>query len=452
MQLLAEPKVNFVLYGGAIRGAKTIWLAMMFAYFAIYYPNSRWAIMRMDGPKIRLNLLPSVSLIYSNPEIARFIVDINKTSNTYTFANGSVIQLFAESHTTDKDMTRFHGLEVNGFGLDELPEFQEQTWRKCFERAGAWLNAKPGANGKKPRPMVLATANPTKNWVKTEIYDKWFHNILPKTWRYIQARVFDNPYVPQSYLDNLKENMTPENYERFVGGDWEYVDANGHEWLHKFNYTTHVRSVPYLNKQSSFLTFDFNVWPYMTLLCFQLEELPEIGGYRVRFYDEFCLSHPDNSAEAVCKAWIKKYPNVYGQRPVSYCGDASGESNVPGFGSVKAFNPVRATLAKYLHDSSNLVYRKEFFNEFVRKFVNDMLDGHLPVEIWIDENNCKKLIKDIQVCLEDPKGGFVKVKVVDPKTKIKYEQNGHCVDAMKYGLLSVFSQTYEEKYHRKNGY
>lgn len=452
--MLRDPQVSFMLYGGAIRGAKTIWLAIMFAYLAIFYPNSRWVILRSDRPKIKTNLLPSINLIYNHPEISRYIVDRNRTDLTYTFDNGSVVQLFAESYTQDKDMTRFHGLEVNGFGLDELSEFQEQTLDKCFERAGSWLNAKPGPNGKKPRALVLATCNPTKNWVKTRIYDKHIEGILPEGWRYLQAKVTDNPFVKRSWVANLKKNMTPVNYQRFVDGDWEYVVSNGHEWIFNFNYTQHVRKTDYIKDVPSYLTFDFNVWPYMTMLCFQLEKAKINGeeGYRVRFYDEICLEHPRNDAAECCKEWIKRYPKVYGRVPVNYCGDASGENRIPGFGDKKAFNEVRKALADYTHASSDRVYRKQFFNEFLRKFLNDIFGGYLPVEIWIDETRCTKFIKDLQETIEDPKGGFVKEMVVDPKTKVKHEKNGHCVDAGKYGLLSVFSQLYEERYHRNNGY
>ncbi|WP_026629500.1 hypothetical protein [Dyadobacter alkalitolerans] len=450
IEVLSSTDVSFLLYGGAIRGAKTIWLAIVFAELAMIYPNSRWAIMRADRPKITNNLVPSVNYIYSQDRYKSRIVSRNKADLTYTFDNGSVVQLFPESFTQDKDMTRFHGLEVNGFGLDELSEFQEQTLDKCFERAGSWLNAEANSFGHKPRPLVLGTCNPTKNWVKTRIYDRFIEGTLPETWRYIQAKVTDNPFVPKSYLTSLKTNMTAINYQRFVDGDWEYVESNGHEWIYNFNYTQHVRSVPYLPGIPSFLTFDFNVWPYMTLLCFQLEPKVINGhqGYVVRFYDEFCLPHPRNTAEAVCQEWIKKYPAVYGPAPVSYCGDASGENRIPGFGDRKAFNSVRRTLEPYLHSGSDRVYKKQFFNEFLRQFLNDIFAGYQPAEIWIDEVRCPKFIKDLQETIESPTGGFLKEKTVDPKTKVSYERNGHCVDAGKYGLLSVFSQLYENNYHR----
>lgn len=446
--LLADPEVSFILYGGAIRGAKTYWLAVIFAKLAMLYPNSRWAIMRADRPKITNNLLPTVSHAYSQPEIRDHIAKINKSDYTFTFKNGSVVMLYSESYSSDKDMSRFHGLEVNGFGLDEISEFQEQTLDKCFERAGAWLNADKSIHGKKPRPIVIATANPTKNWVKQRIYDPYINGTLPDGWRYVQAKVSDNPFVPLSYRINLKKNMTPLNYQRFVDGDWEYVESFGHEWLHEFAYSNHVKKVDYLPDKPSYLTFDFNVMPYMTLLCFQI--ITENERLQIRFYDEICLEHPKNTGEAVCKEWIRRYPEKYGPVPVYYCGDSSGENRIPGFGETKAFNPVRKTLALYLHTNSDKVYKRQFFNEFVRSMLNDILAGYKQVDIVIDESRCPKLIKDIQESLEDPQGGFMKVKVKHPKTGVQYETNGHCVDALKYGILSVLSSMYENEYHKKN--
>lgn len=454
-----DPRISFQLYGGAIRGAKTAKLAIEAALFAMAYPNSRWVIMRSDRPKIVTNLLPTVSHFYSMDGIIEHVVKVNRSELTFTFDNGSVVQLFAESYSQDKDMNRFHGLEANGFFLDELSEFQEQTLNKCFERAGSWLNAEPSIFGKKPRSIVSATCNPTKNWVKTELYDKYIQNRshegwIKEGWVYIPAKITDNPKVPNSYYVGLKQNMTPLNYQRFVDGDWEYVESNGHEWIYNFDYSSHVQKVDYLPDVATYLTFDFNVWPYMTLICFQVVQIPD--GYQVRFYDEFCLPHPKNTAEDVCKAWIDKYPKTYGKIPVSYCGDASGENKIPGFGDKKAFNAVRSTLAPYLHNSSDRVYKKQFFNEFVRKFINDIFSGTLrdrsQVQIIIDEVNCPKFIKDIQVTIENPNGGFIKEKTIDQKTKVTYEKNGHCVDAGKYGLLSVFSGLYENQYHNNKSF
>lgn len=367
----------------------------------------------------------------------------------FNFHNGSMVKLFAESFTSDPELHKFHGLEMNGFFFDELSEFQKKTFEKAFERAGAWQNALPNKWGRKPRPLVLGSCNPNKGWVKDEWYDKWEDGRLlveKPGWRYVPAKISDNPFIDPSYLKSLKENMSPINYRRFVEGDWNYQEAIGNEWLYKFDYSSHVKPVKYNPSLPTYLTYDFNVLPYMTLLAFQVSR--ENGVMYVRFYKEYCLEHPENTARAVTRAWIKDYRSDH-RAPVSYCGDAAGESRIPGFGEAKAFNEVRKELDPYLHNESDMVFKRQFFNEYARTMLNDILDQHVPIVVEIDERNCPKLIRDIQESREDTTGGLLKGKIKHPITGQMHEKNGHCVDAFKYGFLSVFSELYLSKYHNR---
>lgn len=448
---MADPSVTATLYGGAIRGAKTSLLAVSNYLKAVSFPNSRWCIMRADTPRITTNLLPSVANFYSKPELAQNIKSFNQNKLEFYFKNGSMIKLFPESFNQDKTLSRFLGLEMNGFSFDELSEFQQITYENAFVRAGSWLNAEPNKWGHKPKSSVDGSCNPTKNWVKEVWYDPWVDGSLATKkphWRYIPAKITDNPWVSQEYFDSLKQNMNPMNYQRFVDGDWEYTERKGNEWLYNFDYTQHVRrNVKFNPNLPTWLTYDFNVLPYQTLLCFQVEQQAS-GEYIIRFYKEYCFESPRNNAKDVTQAWIKDYPMVHGPMPVNYCGDKSGENRVPGFGDVNAFIPVKQTLERYLHKGSDMIFRRQFFNEFARTMLNDILSGTLPIVIEIDELNCPKLIRDIQESMEDEKGGVHKEKV-KMTNGLAYEKNGHCVDAFKYGLLSVFEDMYVKRYHNR---
>lgn len=453
-QLLANPDVTALLYGGAIRGAKTAWISLTMHHLASSFPNSRACIMRADTPRITTNLLPSVLNFYQKPAIAKTIKSFNKNTLEFTLFNKSTIKLFSESYNQDKTLSRFLGLEMNWFAFDELSEFQEATWEAALVRAGSWLNAGVNKWGHKPRRLVLASCNPSKEWVKKEWYDRWSEGRLEAekpNWRYVPAKITDNPWVDQEYLDDLKRTMSPMNYQRFVEGDWEYVESQGNEWIYRFDYTRHVKQVAYNPNLPTFLTYDFNVLPYQTLLAFQVEEID--GVWYIRFYDEFCLESPKNNVRDVSIEWASKYRSAGRMAPLFYCGDASGENRIPGFGEQRAFNEVRRTLAPFgLHSSSNRVFTRQFFNEFARMFLNDCFSGvsrgGLPIVVEIDQKRCPTLIKDIQVTLENKDGGFTKVKAFN-KNGLAFEKNGHCVDAMKYGFLSVFSDVYLRQYHNK---
>ena len=199
-------KYEFILYGGAIRGGKTFSLLGLFILLCKIYPKSRWAIVRKDLPVIKRNLYPSWNKIKPKNYIKKHDLE----THTVTFTNASQIIFFPESYDTDKDYNRWRGLEVNGFGFDEINECQEKTLYKAFERAGSYIIK----NGKQPPPLVVATCNPTKNWLKPLIYDKWKEHSLIDSWVYIPSKITDNPYIDEpvdveNIVDFSHENLKP---------------------------------------------------------------------------------------------------------------------------------------------------------------------------------------------------------------------------------------------------
>jgi predicted phage terminase large subunit-like protein len=216
-KLVKDKDVNIILYGGAIRGGKTRWLIMSVLLYLIEYPNSRGVIIRRDFPTLKKNLYPSLAdilLLGFND----FILKKNLSDYTFELSNGSVLTLMSESYDVDKDLNRFRGLEANIIAIDEINEVQEVTFEKCIERAGTWFKSIAPAK-------ILATCNPTHNWVKTRFYDPYIKNELKPQWVYISSKITDNPFTPKEYLEGLKRNMNPILYQRFVDGDWDVKET-----------------------------------------------------------------------------------------------------------------------------------------------------------------------------------------------------------------------------------
>ena len=210
---------TFTLYGGAIRGGKSYWLLLCLLSNCFKYDKSRWLVVRESLPTLRRTILISFQRLLDEG-FQQYIKEFNQQTMTVTFTNGSQIIFLAESFDTDKELNRFKGLEINGAGLDEINELQEATFNKVIERSGSWT----GSSG---CPIqILATCNPSGGWVKSRIYDKWKDNALPPTWAYIPAKISDNPHIPKDYIESLKANMPPHEYDVFVNGNWE-VDLNG---------------------------------------------------------------------------------------------------------------------------------------------------------------------------------------------------------------------------------
>lgn len=246
---------NIILFGGAIRGGKTYWLIITIAALASKYPKSRWVIVRESLPTLQKTTLVTFNQLLQSG-LSEHIKDFNHQTNTVTFVNDSQIIFMSESFDQDKELNRFRGLEVNGFGLEEINELREETFNKCIERAGTWFHAG------KIKPLILATCNPTNGWVKERFYDRYQENKLPDSWEYIPSLIIDNPYLPEGYLENLKVNMTPQDYRKFVEGDWTVYKVNN-AFATQFDENRHVSFMAEFDpKKQLIISIDFNLNPF----------------------------------------------------------------------------------------------------------------------------------------------------------------------------------------------
>jgi hypothetical protein len=294
---------SFILYGGAIRGGKTFVMLALFILLSRFYPGSRWAIVRKDLPVIKKNLYPSWNKI----KPTNFIQSHPQDTHTVTFKNGSQIIFFPESFATDKDQDRWKGLEVNGFGFEEVNECQQSSLFKAFERAGSYIikDAKI-----QPKPLVVATCNPTQGWVKDIVYTPWKEGTLKSTWLYIQSKIYDNlPLLTQQpdYLPSLKENLNVFEYMVFVDGDWDVQLKTGGEFLRSFELGLHVKPVQYDIENTMHVSIDSNVYPHIAISVWQLVKTD--GGWIIRQVEELPAADPENTASRAGKKvseWLQE--------------------------------------------------------------------------------------------------------------------------------------------------
>lgn len=273
---------NIILFGGAIRGGKTYCLLLTLISLASKHKNSRWVIVRESLPTLQKTTLVTFNELLKQG-LDQHISEFNRSTNTVTFTNGSQLVFMSESFDQDKELNRFRGLECNGFGLEEVNELREETFNKCIERAGTWLH---GGNIK---PLIFSTCNPTNGWVKDIFYNRWVENKLPPTWEYIPSLITDNNYLPHDYVDNLKANMTPQDYRKFVEGDWNvYKISNA--FATQFDENKHISpQAEFDGKKQLIISIDFNLNPFAVTFyhwfqdndgtkCYQIDEAEIVNG------------------------------------------------------------------------------------------------------------------------------------------------------------------------------
>lgn len=242
--------------------------------------------------------------------------------------------------------------------------------------------------------------------------------------------------LPENYISDRLADLTSAQALKFVFG-YPFSKTGG-EYFTQFDRLTHIQPCPLIKGAPFHITLDFNVLPYMTLLCAQIEETAI--EFRIRFFKEYCLSSPKNSTEAVCEELILDYQDDI--LDLFYYGDASGKSRVAGFGDdMTNFNTLREKLEYFITDASNRVSKKNAGVLKRRSFIERILAGKVwlgtkRVVIVIDPA-CKELIKDMQYLMLGKDG---KLKELATNAEgASYQKLGHTSDAAEYLVCELLS-------------
>lgn len=396
--IAGQTKNRYFIYGGAIRGGKTfVCLAILIA-LARKYPGSRWHIIRDSFTTLEQTTIPSFEKILPQQSTIVRRYNRNKANFFVEFINGSQIFFISESFYSDPDLTWMLGLETNGIFLEQIEGLQEETFEQSLQRIGSWII------DPMPIPIILSTFNPTQNWVKEKIYDKWIKGELKEPYYYMQALPNDNPTVTAEQWEAWKR-LDPINYKRFVEGSWDAFAVNN-PFAYAFSEEKHVNSIEKDESDYIQLSFDFNIDPSTCIAS----QSPYIG--KTNILKEFRLENSD--IYEMCGRIKSTYPNDV----FIVTGDATGHNrSALTKGNINYYTVIKQEL--------NLVdtqMKQPSINPAVadtRVLLNSMFQNG---EIAIDAS-CKYLIDDLKYCEVDDSGDI-------DKTKDKHRT--HLLDCLRY--------------------
>lgn len=307
---------RFFFYGGAIRGGKTYVCLYILVKLARLFPRSRWHIFRSDFPELEDTTIPSMEKLLG-AEGKDFIWKRKASNYHIVFSNGSKIFFKSENLMKDPELKWMLGLETNGIFLEQMEGLSEKLLSRAIERLGSWYIPNM------PPPLLFGTFNPTDNWVKKKLYDRWRDNALPEDWFYQEALPSDNPFVTPDQWKNW-ENLDPISYNQLIKSVWKFLnDAklfaySFNEEKHKVDVNTPEGKEWHIAKKGLpvKLIFDFNVDP-MTCLVAQNDGLKW-----AKVLQEYRLTDSDifEVLTRIYTDWI--VPGYY----VVATGDASGRA------------------------------------------------------------------------------------------------------------------------------
>lgn len=208
-----------ILYGGAKGGGKSYLGCSLIFGDALIYPGTHYYIARKELNDLRKFTIPSIHEVFKNwgLDVDKY-APFNGQDNIFNLHNGSKVYLVAcNIIPSDPLFERFGSMQMTRGWLEEAGEIPESAKANLWLATGRWKNEEY-----KLKKKQLMTANPKKGFLKRDFVDPWKKNTLSYKKKFVQAFATDNAYLPQDYIETLKNEKDVVRRQRLWLGDWDY--------------------------------------------------------------------------------------------------------------------------------------------------------------------------------------------------------------------------------------
>lgn len=217
LKVLEDKTHTEIFIGGAAGGSKSFTGCLWQIMRRMKYPGSRGFIARARLKSLKESTLLTFFEVCKLMKL-RFNKDFtyNAISGLIKFSNGSeeyLRDLFY--YPSDPEFVSLGSTEYTDGFIDEMAEIGEQAYQIIRSR----MRFKLDEFGLIPK--IGMGSNPCKTFIYKEFYRKWKDNQLEPYKAYIFASVYDNPFISEHYIENLKK-LDPINRARLLEGNWEY--------------------------------------------------------------------------------------------------------------------------------------------------------------------------------------------------------------------------------------
>lgn len=401
------------MYGGAAGGGKTAALVAEAVTYALEYPKARIYLFRRTIPELKQSVVPEIYK-QCGPYIESGGMRYNSQDRTFTFRNGSIIQLaYCENLA---DMYRYQSAEIHLLLIDELTHFTQEEYE--------YLKTRIRSTGEHPLKVMCATnpGNIGHGWVKSYFIDvsspeKIFTDKQGNSRMFVPAKIDDHPIEAFriSYSRQLDSLSDPDLKRALRSGDWDIFSGQVFtEWRREKDDGKPFHVIdpfPIPSFWTKWMAYDWGYNTYAAALWFARDpQTTRIFVYR-EFYKHAMAASAQaeeilslDSSEVISTRWAD--PSLWKQH-----------------GNVETGESVAAIFEK-----SGLIFqpanndRKSGLNA-VHEALSTLPDGLPGVQFF---SNCVNCIRTIPSLPYDPH----KQEDVDTRAE------DHCFDDLRYGLVN----------------
>lgn len=215
--ILQKPEITQVFFGGAAGGGKSYLGSMWLLYNSISYPGTRWLLGRSRLSTLKESTIVTLRDIINNFNLTGG-VEFKLHDKRIEFYNGSVIVLRDLFYYPSNPDYGLGSVEYSGGFIDEGSEIRSDAYSKIMSRLRYKLDEY------NITPKLLIASNPTRGFLYNEFYLPSINGSLKKTRKFIRSLPGDNPSLPESYINALRNDINEEDRQRYLYGNWEYVN------------------------------------------------------------------------------------------------------------------------------------------------------------------------------------------------------------------------------------
>jgi PBSX family phage terminase large subunit len=302
MEIPHNNPLDVAIYQGGYGSGKTWCGALLGTMLARKYPKSRGLVGAKEYELVRkTTLVAYLEHLEALGYKEKVDYTYNKVDKIIKFKNGSEILFSALD-----DPEKFKSLDLHWAEIEEASQIDDSSFKQLL---GRLRNTHRGKNWKNFRYRLFGHTNPQadKGW----IYERFVAH--PKeNYRLIIAPTTNNIYLPEHFVQSLKDSFDEEYYRINVLG--EFGDYNSGLVVKGFS-DENIKKINYCPDLPVHLTCDFNVDPMMWLVA-------HVDDENAFYFDEIVVEN--TSTEQCIKEFIKRYPDHKSEIIIN--GDASGDN------------------------------------------------------------------------------------------------------------------------------
>lgn len=231
---------HHVLLSGSIGSSKSTVMAHIIVTHCLLNLGARFLIGRLSMPALRATLFNKILEHIGDDLKEGEDYWVNQTTATIKFRNGSEV---ISRSWSDKKYFKMRSLELSGAAIEEIIENDtEDFYNEIKMRVGRLPHIKEN--------IIISATNPgdPSSWQ----YKTFVENDQPTTHVYYSLTEH-NPFLPKSYIENLKQNLDPKLARRMLYGEWISIAT-------EVVYYAYDTNVQYRKEKEYAIDYDLPIW------------------------------------------------------------------------------------------------------------------------------------------------------------------------------------------------